>query len=387
MGSTVRMGVIGIGGMGGTHARTITSQVNGATLTAVSDIAKDKADAMAKELGCKAFYTPEELIDSGEVDAVLIATPHYSHTTIGAAALRKDLHVLVEKPISVHKADCERLVSAHKGGKQVFAAMFQQRTQPVYQKVKQLVSTGELGTLRRVNWIITSWFRSEAYYASGTWRATWKGEGGGVLLNQCPHNLDLLQWICGMPTKVQGFCRLGQWHTIEVEDDVTAYMEFPGGASGVFVTSTGEAPGTNRLELCGDNGRLVVEGGAIRFSRNEIPTSEFNRTTKQMFGTPDTWECEISPKGNGGKHVVIMQNFVDAITKGTELIAPACEGTNSVELANAILYSSMNGKAVELPLDGAAYEQMLEKLIKESTFVKGTVDGVEMDMNASFAKP
>jgi len=372
--------------MGGSHARNIKSKVNGATLTAVSDVVKEKADAMAKELDCTAFYEPTQLIESGKVDAVLIATPHYSHTTIGTAALDKGLHVLVEKPISVHKADCENLVAAHKDKKQVFAAMFQQRTMPIYKKVKQLVSSGELGELRRVNWIITNWFRSEAYYASGTWRATWKGEGGGVLLNQCPHNLDLLQWICGMPTKVQGFCRLGQWHNIEVEDDVTAYMLFPNGASGVFVTSTGEAPGTNRLELCGENGRLVVEDGCIRFKRNEVPMTEFSRTTKQSFATPESWDCEITPKGDGGKHLIIMQNFVDAIAKGTELIAPACEGTNSVELANAMLYSSFTGKPVDLPLDGAAFETMLRKLIDESQFVKKKVDGVVADMNASFAK-
>lgn len=381
---TVRIGVIGVGGMGTNHARNIVKEVKNATLAAVCDGDAGKADTVASELGCKAYHDADALLDSDDVDAVLIATPHYSHTTIGSKALEKGLHVLVEKPISVHKADCERLIAARKDPKQVFAAMFQQRTAATYRKVKQLIENGELGELRRVNWIITNWFRTEAYYASGGWRATWKGEGGGVLLNQCPHNLDLLQWLCGMPVKVRAFCRLGQWHDIEVEDDVTAYMEFANGASGVFVTTTGEAPGTNRLELCGENGKLVVENGSLHFTRNEVPMTEFSRTSTQSFATPERWECDIPVRGGGGSHAQIIQNFVDAITGDAELIAPAQEGINSVELANAMLYSSMTDQTVELPLDGAVFERMLQKLIKESTFVKKTADDVGSDLSASF---
>ncbi|MBD3239771.1 MAG: gfo/Idh/MocA family oxidoreductase [Chitinivibrionales bacterium] len=381
---TVKMGVIGVGGMGTSHARNIANNTKNVTLAAVCDGDAQKADSVAAELGCKAYHDSKTLIDSGELDAVLIATPHYSHTDIGVHALEKGLHVLVEKPISVHKADCERLIAAHNAKKQVFAAMFQQRTAATYRKVKQLIDGGELGELRRVNWIITSWFRTEAYYASGGWRATWKGEGGGVLLNQCPHNLDLLQWLCGMPVKVRAFCRFGQWHDIEVEDDVTAYMEFPNGATGVFVTTTGEAPGTNRLELCGENGKLVVEHGSLHFTRNEVPMSEFSRTSNQSFATPERWECEIPVRGDGGSHAQVIQNFIDAITGDAELIAPAAEGINSVELANAMLYSSIVDQTVELPLDGAVFERTLQKLIKESTFVKKTKDGVKSDLSASF---
>ncbi len=380
----VRLGVIGVGGMGTNHARNIVKEIKNATLTAVSDGDAKRADTVAAELGCTAFHDVDALLGSRDIDAVLIATPHYSHTTIGTRALEKGLHVLVEKPISVHKADCERLIAAHKGHKQVFAAMFQQRTAATYRKVKQLIESGELGELRRVNWIITSWFRTEAYYASGGWRATWKGEGGGVLLNQCPHNLDLLQWLCGMPVKVRAFCRLGQWHDVEVEDDVTAYMEFANGATGVFVTTTGEAPGTNRLELCGENGKLVVENGSLHFSRNETPMSEFSRTSTQKFATPERWECDIPVRGGGGSHAQVIQNFVDAIAGSAELIAPAEEGINSVELANAMLYSSLTDQTVELPLDGAVFERMLQKLIEESTFVKKAAVDVDSDMSASF---
>jgi predicted dehydrogenase len=264
--------------------------------------------------------------------------------------------------------------------------MFQLRTDPHYAKMKQLVAGGDLGDLMRVNWIITNWFRTEAYYASGDWRATWAGEGGGVLLNQCPHNLDLLQWICGMPERVRGFCALGKRHAIEVEDEVTAYLEYANGCTGVFVTTTGEAPGTNRFEIAGENGRLVLEGGALTFARNEIPATQFSRTSQARFATPEVWDVTFPIEGHGGQHIEILENFADAILTGADLIAPAEEGIHSVELANAMLYSSLTGETVDLPLDGEAFERELDRLIECSTYVKPEVVEVD-DMGASFAKP
>ncbi|MDI7276624.1 MAG: Gfo/Idh/MocA family oxidoreductase, partial [Anaerolineae bacterium] len=215
----VRIGIIGVGGMGAHHARyLLDGQIARATLTAVSDVDPARLEPYS---ALQTFTDSRDLIRSGAVDAVLIVTPHYFHTTIGCDALEQGLHVLVEKPISVHKADAERLIAAHKNTDRVFAAMFQQRTTPHYKEIKKLVDAGELGPLQRTCWIITDWFRPEAYYASGTWRATWKGEGGGVLVNQCPHNLDLFQWIAGMPSRVRAFCGLGKYHDIEVEDEVT----------------------------------------------------------------------------------------------------------------------------------------------------------------------
>ena len=232
----VRMGIIGVGGMGRYHASLIReNELPRCRLTAVSDT---DSRALEKWDGVKTFADSRELIRSGEVDAVLIATPHYAHTTIGIDALEQGLHVLVEKPISAHKNDCEKLIAAHTDKRLVFAAMFNQRTDPHYNRIKKLIDDGELGALQRVNWIITEWFRTEAYYASDKWRATWKGEGGGVLLNQCPHNLDVWQWICGVPKRVRAFCAFGKYHDIEVEDDVTAYVEYENGATGHFITTT-----------------------------------------------------------------------------------------------------------------------------------------------------
>ena len=383
----VRLGIIGVGAMGNAHAqRVLAGQIPRCRLTAVANADPEPLTRFADLPGVACFADSDALLRCGAIDAVIVATPHYTHTTIGIAALEQGVHVLIEKPISVHKADCERLIAAHTRRRQVFAAMFNQRTDPHYARVKKLIDDGELGKLTRVNWIITDWFRTEAYYASGGWRATWRGEGGGVLLNQSPHQLDLLQWLCGMPQRVRAFCHLGKHHRIEVEDEVTAYMEFAGGATGVFITTTGEAPGTNRLEICGQRGKVVVEHDRVRFTRNETPADEFSRSTPYKFAAPDVWEVDLPADGQGGQHGAIIRNFVEAILDRAPLIAPAKQGIYSVELANAMLYSSWSGKTVELPLDAKRYARRLQKAIRESRFVKQQrrADAGEEDISASF---
>jgi predicted dehydrogenase len=358
----VRLGIVGMGIMGSGHAKNILAgKTPRIQLAAVCDRQGTKWD------GAENFADAEALMDSGKVDAVLIATPHYSHTTLGISALERGLHLLVEKPISVHKSDAERLIAAHRGGgAQQFAVMFNQRTDPFYLKIREMIRGGELGEIRRVNWIITNWFRTALYYSGTAWRATWAGEGGGVLLNQAPHNLDLFQWLFGMPVRVRAFCNMGRYHDIEVEDDVTAYMELANGANAVFVTTTGESPGTNRLEIAGELGRLVYENDRLTFARNEVAMSDFSKTAESGFAAPKSAEEVFSISGHGEQHVGILNNFADAILDGAELIASGAEGIRSVELANAMLYSSFTGQTVELPLDGAAYARQLEELIGKS---------------------
>ena len=384
--NTVRLGIIGLGNIGKYHADyLLNGKVTRAVLTAVAD-AFAPLGAFEKP-GLRTFTDGEALIRSGLVDAVIVATPHYQHTTLGVAAFDAGLHVMVEKPISVHKADAERLIAAHRAQPgRVFGAMFQLRTEPRYVKIKRLLEAGELGSLVRMSWIMTDWFRTEAYYASGGWRATWKGEGGGVLLNQCPHNLDILQWLCGMPRQVRGFCQLGRYHNIEVEDNVTAYWEWASGATGVFVTSTGEAPGTNRLELCGTRGRLVLENNRLTFTRNETDMVEFSKTTRAGFARPEVWNVEVPFDNAPAQHATLMQNFVDAILDGTPLVAPGEQGINSVELANAMLYSSLTNQTVALPLDAAAYARKLEELIAASKFEKKVVTVAGEDFTKSFVR-
>ena len=367
---TVRIGVIGVGNMGSYHARSLAEgKVARAELTAVADL---DADPLAQFPTTRGFADSGELLRSGLVDAVLIATPHYAHTTIGRDALRQGLHVLVEKPISVHQADCERLVSAHTKPGQVFAAMFNQRTDPYYRKIRELVTGGALGSLQRLSWTITDWFRTEAYYASGGWRATWAGEGGGVLLNQATHNLDLWQWMFGMPVRVRAVCGLGRYHQIEVEDDVTAIFEYANGATGTFITTTGEAPGTNRLEVAGDRGRLVYERNVLRFTQNAVAAREFSRQSSKHYEVPAHTEHTFEFPNHGGQHIEILQNFVAAILDGAPLISPAAEGVGAVSLANAMVWSAARNAPVELPLDGAGYEQYLQQLIAGSRFKKLT---------------
>jgi predicted dehydrogenase len=380
----VRVGVIGLGNMGKYHADYLAqNKVGRCELTAVSS----SSPAKLARYNVKAFDNGEKLIHSGEVDAVLIATPHYSHTTLGIAAFEAGLHVMVEKPISVHKADCERLIAAANARpRQVFGAMFQLRTEPRYKKLKHLIDAGDLGQIVRVNWIITDWFRTEAYYASGGWRATWQGEGGGALLNQCPHQLDLLQWLVGMPVWVRGFCQFGRYHNIEVEDNVTVFMEFSNGATGVFITSTGEAPGTNRFEIAGDRGKIVLEGGKMTFTRNESSMRDFSKNAKTGFARPDVWNVEIPVENAPAQHATVMQNFVDAILDGTPLIVPGGEGMNSVEIANAALHSTWTGQSVELPLDAEAYEMALQERIRNSRFEKKVVQTSDEDFTKSFVR-
>jgi len=333
----------------------------------------------------KIYGDPSAMMASGVVDAVLIATPHYQHTTLGIEALERGLHVMVEKPISAHKADAERLIAAHAARpKRVFGAMFQLRTEPRYTKVQKLIRDGELGEIVRMSWIITDWFRTEAYYASGGWRATWKGEGGGVLLNQCLHNLDTLTWLLGSPSRVRGFCQLGRYHNIEVEDNVTAYFEYANGATGVFVTSTGEAPGSNRFEIAGTRGKVVLEDNRLQFTRNEKCMIQFSKEAKVGFSKPEVWNVEIPFDNAAASHATLMQNFVEAILDGAALIAPGADGMGSVELANAILYSSLDGTTVELPMDAAAYEARLQGLIAGSTMQKQVVEIANDDFTKSF---
>ncbi len=362
----VRIGIIGVGVMGSFHF-TAVGQLKNCRVTALCDI--DPAVlARYRESGVELFADSDRLLASGLVDGVIIATPHYSHVPIALAAIERGIHVLVEKPIAVQKSDALRLAAAAAAHPELkLSAMFCLRRIPTNIKLKALLDSGELGAIRRINWIVTEWFRTQRYYDSGTWRATWAGEGGGVLLNQCPHQLDLLQWFFGMPERITAKVAFGKYHDIEVEDDVSAILEYPDGATGIFVASTGEYPGTNRLEITAERGRLVLEGGKLSFIRNEVEMSEFCRTTLLVTGVPEKWLIDIPVNGsNPVMHRDIIENFAEAILHGTPLYAPAVEGIRSLEIGNAMLLSGLRGEAVSLPLDAAAFDLELAKLIETS---------------------
>jgi predicted dehydrogenase len=384
--SKVRLGIVGLGNIGKFHTGyLLDGKISRCELAAVSDAYAPSLEPF-KAKGIPAYEKCEDMIRSGKIDAIVVATPHFLHTTLGIDALQNGLHTMIEKPISAQKADAERLFAvAGEHPKQVFAGMFQMRVEPRYIKLRQLIAN-ELGKLVRINWIITDWFRTEAYYASGGWRATWKGEGGGVLLNQCLHQLDMLQWLCGMPSKVRGFCQLGQFHDIEVEDSVTCYLEWGNGATGVFISSTGEAPGTNRFELIGTRGKVVLENNKLTFTRNEADMIEFSKTSKSGFAKPEVWNVEIPFETVANPHAVLMQNFIDSILDGTPVLASGYDGMGSVELANVLLYSSLINQTVDLPMDSKAWEAKLNELIANSKHQKKVVQTQTEDFTKSFRK-
>jgi len=383
----VRIGIIGIGNMGSAHVEYLSAgEVPNAELTAVCDINPERLRWAKERLGDKVQYfdNAEALLDSKMVDGVLIATPHYDHPILAIEAFKRGLHVLTEKPAGVYtKKVAEMNLAAEKSGK-VFGIMYNQRTNPLYQKFRDLVKSGELGEIKRTNWIITDWYRSQSYYDSGGWRATWKGEGGGVLLNQCPHNLDLWQWICGMPVRVRAFCSYGKYHDIEVEDDVTAYVEYENGATGVFITSTGDAPGTNRFEVTGDRGKIVLEDGKLTFWRLRISERQFNREYRGGFGSPECWRCEIPVRGVETAHKGITTDWVNAILKGTPLLAPGVEGINGLTISNAMHLSSWLDGWVEIPFDEDLFYEKLQEKIRNSNFQKKTDKSKVLNVDGTF---
>ncbi len=372
----VRLGVIGLGNMGKGHIEyMLNGGVKGAIVSAVSDNDPVRLQWAKERLEHAALFTsPFEMMDSGQVDAVLIATPHYSHPELAIAAFERNLHVLCEKPAGVYTKQVSEMNDAWRRSKVKFSMMYNQRTNPIYVKLKELIDSGELGEVRRTNWIITDWYRSQSYYDSGTWRATWAGEGGGVLLNQDPHQLDLWQWtISMMPKRMRAFCYFGKHRNIEVEDDVTAFVEYENGATGVFVTTTGEAPGTNRFEICGDKGKLVIENNQLTFWRLRVSESEFNRTFKGGFGQPECWEINIPIQGDYDGHKGITQNFVNAILHDEALIAPGEEGIKGLMLSNAMLLSTWTDNWVDLPIDQDLFYEHLQQRIASSAYQKEAV--------------
>lgn len=369
----VRFGIIGIGKMGSLHCLRFThGLIKNGVLTAVCDISPERKAWAEKHLASKGvefFDDYKSLIDSGKADAVLVATPHYDHPVIATYALSKGLHTLIEKPAGVYtKAIRELNEFAATKPELTFGIMYNQRTNKLYRFAKELVETGRLGEMKRINWIITNWYRPQAYYDQGGWRGTWAGEGGGVLINQCPHQLDLFQWLGGMPSMIRGYAKVGMHRNINVENDVTAYMEYPNGATGVFITSTHDFPGTNRLEIDGDKGKIVIENNKLVFTELEVGESVFNATNKKFMPSIPSHKIvkKMSKAGElimnvFGQHTGIINNFTNHIIDGEPLIAPGEDGIRGLTISNAIHLSSWTGEAVTLPIDEDKFIAELEK--------------------------
>ena len=359
----VKLAVIGYGGIGSAHTGFIAGGgVAGMTLAAVCDINENRLAVVRERFpGVRCVTDFHDLLD-GSIDAVLIAVPHPMHCKIAAECLRAGVHVLVEKPIDITVTEAKKAVAAAEESGCIFAVMLNQRTAPIFQRAREIVQSGALGNLKRTVWIITNWYRTQHYYDSGSWRATWKGEGGGVLLNQAPHNLDLWQWVCGMPISVAAYCDVARYHRIEVEDDATLITRYANGATGLFVTSTGEYPGTNRLEISGELGKIVLEEGVLKWWKLQESENDVRWHSDNSMPQIPYEYTEERFEDDGPQHRGIIQNFANAILHGEKLISPGIDGLNELTLSNAAYLSQWTGNSpVALPLDNGKFDAMLKE--------------------------
>lgn len=359
----IKLGIIGMGNMGSGHFRNVMSgKCPSVKITAIADSNPEKLKIAEEYSEIAVFDDAEKLFKSGLVDSVLIAVPHYDHPVIAIKAFKHGINVITEKPAGVYTRQVREMNEAAKNSGMKFGIMFNQRTNPLYAKAREIVQSGQLGETKRLVWIITNWYRTQAYYDSGSWRATWKGEGGGVLLNQAPHNLDVWQWIFGVPSKIRAFCGFGKYHKIGVEDDVTIYGEYDNGATATFISTTGEAPGTNRLEISGDKGKIVIEDGKLKWWKLAVPEREFCFTAKEGFVSPQTTYEEFSEQAPEG-HPQVLEAFAQSVLNGTKMIANGTEGINSLSISNAAYLSAWTDDWVKLPVNEKVFEEYLEKQV------------------------
>lgn len=373
----VKIGVVGVGNMGSTHCKRILDGfIEGAVLFAICDINEERIKLLEKEINLekvKKYTRVDDILADSEVEAIIVATPHYSHPEIGIKALQWNKHVMVEKPLAVYSLQAKELLRASEMNKDcIFGIMLNQRTNPFYKKAKDLLMDGEIGEIRRISWTITDWYRTQAYYDSALWRATWDGEGGGVIINQCPHNLDLITWLIGMPSSVMAFCKNGKYHDIETEDEATVFMEFGDKITGTLVASTGETPGTNYIEIIGTCGKIVLEGiNGLKLYKTKVDGVSFVKEEFKPWKKPEYEMIDYSEDNELLKlvrqqHTVILQNWVDCIKGKDELIAPGKEGLKSLMLCNAIYFSSWLERKVNIPFDEDMFLDMLEEKRKKS---------------------
>ena len=384
----INLGILGIGNIGRDHIKRIVDgkcpEIN---LAAVCDLKQDRLDYARELAGAElpVFTDALEMMKSGLIDSVLVSVPHYDHPKFAMLAMENGLHVLIEKPAGVYTKQVLEMNAYAEAHDVKFGIMMNQRTNCIYRKMREIVQSGEMGNIRRTNWIITNWYRPQAYYDSGDWRATWSGEGGGVLLNQCPHNLDLWQWICGMPKTVHAHLHFGKWHDIEVEDDVSAYVEYENGATGMFITSTGDAPGTNRFEITLDKGKLIAEGDRLTMWKSEISEQEFSATNTSPFGSMKFKGSEVETDGENPQHTGVMNAFASAILHGTPLVAEGVEGIRGLTLSNAMHLSAFTGKTIDLEnFDHELYYEELMKRVASSRRKTNVAETVAGDMSNTF---
>ncbi len=374
----VKIGIVGAGGMGQGHAETM-KKIEEAELSAVCDCEEARVREVAQKYGVKYFTDYKKLIDSGLAEAVIVATPHYFHPEISIYAMEHGLHVLTEKPISVTVRQADKMVEAAKKTGKVFCVMYQSRNRGVFITAKKLIEEGKLGDIKRTL-LVNPYYRSQAYYDSGSWRATWKGEGGGVLINQAPHMIDIFIMLAGLPKKFQAKART-RLHKIEVEDEVNVLLEYENGAWGYYYTCTNEVPSILYLEIAGDKGKIIFNGETLKFFSTSVPISEFTVKNESMWASPETKEEQLNIPETDAGHGAIIRNFCKAITEGEPLVSPGVEGLKSVEFINACLLSGFKNKIVETPVDRDEYDRFINEMIARSKEKESVKVQIKTDPN------
>ena len=380
----VRFGIIGCGNMGRGHTRMIAdANSRKFGVTAVADTAADRAEALAGEHNLACFADPVKMMDSGLIDAVLICTPHYDHPVLAIQAARRKLHVLSEKPIGSSIGPARAMVAECKKRRVAFGVMFQHRNRPEMIKMRQMIQRGAIGDVFRIQMICSSWYRTQSYYDSGTWRGTWDGEGGGVLINQAPHSLDLFLWMAGRPKRVVATLET-RHHRIEVENTANAILEYGKGMTGYIYATTAETPGIEQLLVAGDRGTLVAEGGKLRHGKVNTSIKKHLLTAKAGFGSPQTTWKDVPLSKSAGGHIAITRAFVDHILKGTPLKADGTDGINELELSNAIYLAGYKARPVDLPVDAAEMDRLLHALARKHG--TGKSENIRRKTNAQLKK-
>jgi len=363
----VRFGIVGTGGMGSGHARTMQG-IEEIRLAAVCDIAPDVANSVGEEYNVPYMTDYHDLVDLDEVDALIVATPHYFHPEVVVYALEQGKPVISEKPIAVTVAAADAMVEAAQRTGTPFGVMHQTRTEAIWRAAGEITNSGRLGALYRTMMIYAT-FRSQAYYDSAGWRATWKGEGGGVLINQAPHSIDRFTWLGGLPSKVTAVTQT-RGHVIEVEDVAGAMLEYANGATGYIYCSTTEAPTSEIMEFSGEKGKLRIVDDQIRFWEIPDGVHGFSDSSPEMWAHPEMSEVPVEiPEGERG-HGAILRNFARHLLYGEDLLSPGVEGLKTVEMINAIIMSGGTGQSVDVPVDRAKYDAYLAELVATSTFQK-----------------
>lgn len=368
----IRIGIAGIGFIAEEYIKLITGgAVQGADITALSSRNAAHMAEIKEKYNLKnavLFTDYEDMLRCGRIDMVMICTPHFQHPKMAISAIERNIHTLIEKPVGVFPEELDALEHCIRNHAHVQSGvLYCRRTNPIYASIKQLLEEGALGTIKRITWIITDMYRPQIYFDSVSWRGTYSAEGGGMLMNQVSHHIDLLVWLCGLPEDMQAHCYTAQERNIEVENEVSITMEYSGKAIGQFIASTRECPGSNRLEISGSKGQIILENERKLIARTlQTDEKEFAVATQESYGKIpyEEWEQILEAPDNRILQAAIVNNFLRALEGKAQVLCPVMEAIQAQQFIQGAYLSSWQEKKLKLPVDTDAYTAELRKRMK-----------------------